>query len=158
MELCVQLSMLVVSVIAYVVFSGLDEMNGGSTVETVRFRNNYSTDEEWLLSNYRKEYSVSNLEGTLVQAASAAEVERWDVAQPPRLRIDGASHLYNFFGDTLTHLLFPDIVINPEPVNIHAPPDKVWEVLMDFAMYPKWNPFHRKVEIVERDDGRILVR
>jgi hypothetical protein len=26
-------------------------------------------------------------------------------------------------------------------VDIHATPDRVWEVLTDFAAYPEWNPF-----------------
>lgn len=30
-------------------------------------------------------------------------------------------------------------------VDIDAPPDVVWEVLVDFGSYPRWNPFTREV-------------
>jgi hypothetical protein len=36
-------------------------------------------------------------------------------------------------------------------VDIDAPPEAVWKVLMDFGSYPSWNPFIREV------DGRAEV-
>ena len=36
-------------------------------------------------------------------------------------------------------------------VDIEAPPEAVWKVLMDFDSYPSWNPFIRRV------DGRAVV-
>lgn len=37
---------------------------------------------------------------------------------------------------------------------ICLPPPQVWGVLLDFASYRHWNPFHRDVRIVEKDNGR----
>lgn len=31
-------------------------------------------------------------------------------------------------------------------INIAAPPERVWQVLADFAAYPSWNPFIEKIE------------
>ena len=31
-------------------------------------------------------------------------------------------------------------------IEINAPTDKVWEILMDFAKYPDWNPFIKSIE------------
>jgi hypothetical protein len=31
-------------------------------------------------------------------------------------------------------------------IEIHAPAERVWRVLTDFATYPEWNPFVRRVE------------
>jgi len=30
-----------------------------------------------------------------------------------------------------------------EPIDIHAPVELVWEILVDFARYPEWNPLNR---------------
>jgi len=34
----------------------------------------------------------------------------------------------------------------PIELIINASPERCWEVLLDFSSYPRWNPFHRKVE------------
>ncbi len=31
-------------------------------------------------------------------------------------------------------------------IEIQAKPSKVWQILVDFASYPEWNPFVRKIE------------
>lgn len=31
-------------------------------------------------------------------------------------------------------------------IHIQTPPDKVWDVLIDFSRYPDWNPFIRSLE------------
>jgi uncharacterized membrane protein len=30
-------------------------------------------------------------------------------------------------------------------IDVEAPAERVWEVLMDFASYPQWNPFIRNI-------------
>jgi hypothetical protein len=30
-------------------------------------------------------------------------------------------------------------------IDIHAPPERVWELLTDFGSYPQWNPFIRNI-------------
>ncbi len=40
---------------------------------------------------------------------------------------------------------------------INTSPDRVWEVLVDFAAYPEWNPFIRSIRGVPRKGERIEV-
>jgi len=42
-------------------------------------------------------------------------------------------------------------------IEISASPDQVWQVLVDFAAYPKWNPFMRRAEGELRAGGRLKV-
>ena len=48
-------------------------------------------------------------------------------------------------------------MIRPPPVEIDAPPHVVWEAFIDFDSYAEWNPFHRKVEVVEEGEGSATV-
>ncbi|HOI75459.1 MAG TPA: SRPBCC domain-containing protein [Syntrophales bacterium] len=41
--------------------------------------------------------------------------------------------------------------------NINTSPDRVWEVLMDFAAYPEWNPFIRSIRGVPRKGESLEV-
>lgn len=41
---------------------------------------------------------------------------------------------------------FP-VLLRAKPVDILAPVDAVWQVLTDFARYPEWNPFLRRVTL-----------
>ncbi len=43
-------------------------------------------------------------------------------------------------------------------IEIHAPAERVWEVLTDFASYPQWNPFIRRASGVPRTGERLKVR
>ena len=43
-------------------------------------------------------------------------------------------------------------------IDIDAPPERVWEVLTDFASFPEWNPFLRKAEGELSVGSRLKVR
>jgi len=40
-------------------------------------------------------------------------------------------------------------------IDIHAPAERVWQILTDFAAYPAWNPFVRSIE-GKADEGERL--
>ena len=42
-------------------------------------------------------------------------------------------------------------------IEIQAPPDRVWQVLTDFACYPKWNPFIRRISGLPKEGKRLRV-
>ena len=41
---------------------------------------------------------------------------------------------------------------------IDAPPDVVWEVLLEFDTYPEWNPFVRAIEGVSVEGEQLKIR
>jgi hypothetical protein len=43
-------------------------------------------------------------------------------------------------------------------IEIEAPPQRVWEVVTDFAAYPEWNPFIRRISGEAREGARLEVR
>lgn len=45
-----------------------------------------------------------------------------------------------------------------ETIDIDAPPERVWSVLTDFASYPDWNPFVRRISGDLVTGSRITVR
>ncbi len=43
-------------------------------------------------------------------------------------------------------------------IEIEAPAERVWQVLTDFAAYPEWNPFIRRVSGRPEVDEQLVVR
>lgn len=42
-------------------------------------------------------------------------------------------------------------------IEIEAAPEKIWTILLKFSEYPKWNPFIRSIEGVDRQGERLKV-
>ncbi len=43
-------------------------------------------------------------------------------------------------------------------IDIHATPERVWQVLIDFAAYPQWNPFMTRASGSARRGQRLTIR
>src|SRR5215211_8829895 len=43
-------------------------------------------------------------------------------------------------------------------IDIEAPAEKVWELLLDFTAYPTWNPFITRAEGTVQAGGRLTLR
>lgn len=43
-------------------------------------------------------------------------------------------------------------------IGIDARPDVIWEILMDFAKYPEWNPFIKSISGDAKVDSKLKVR
>ena len=43
-------------------------------------------------------------------------------------------------------------------IEINAPAERVWQVLMDFAHFPEWNPFIRSISGEAREGARLTAR
>jgi hypothetical protein len=147
---------LAVAFIAAVLVHGFRSLSGSAVRQRVRPRGAGLSDEDWLLGAEQKKHCELGLSGLLIRCSrSAAAATEWLANSPPLLASDGSYHLYGLIGPWLQ----PDIVIRPPPVVINASAATVWSVLIDFASYPEWNPFHRKVEVVEQlDVGTCALR
>lgn len=100
---------------------------------------------EWLMGSAMLGQSSFALPARRVRVRrSAAANDEWDATVPPQLAATHQSHLW--LGERLSAWIFPDIVICPTPVEIHAPASMVWEVLLDFDKYHEWNGCVRAVE------------
>lgn len=42
-------------------------------------------------------------------------------------------------------------------IRINAPPEKVWEILVDFPRFPDWNPFIRRISGKPQAGARLTV-
>jgi hypothetical protein len=42
-------------------------------------------------------------------------------------------------------------------IEIHAPVERVWSILTDFAVYPQWNPFIKSVVGVPQNGARLEI-
>jgi uncharacterized membrane protein len=42
-------------------------------------------------------------------------------------------------------------------VKIQAPAERIWQVLTDFASYPEWNPFIRRISGQPKEGTRLKV-
>jgi hypothetical protein len=43
-------------------------------------------------------------------------------------------------------------------IDIHATPERVWQILTDFAAYPQWNPFMTEASGTARQGERLAIR
>jgi hypothetical protein len=43
-------------------------------------------------------------------------------------------------------------------VDIHATPERVWQILTDFGAYPRWNPFMTRADGNARRGERLTIR
>jgi hypothetical protein len=137
------------ALLAAILAHGFRRLSGSAASQRLRPRGPGMSDEDWLMGPEQKKRCELCLPGLLVRCSrSAAAKTEWLANIPPLLASDGPGHLWGLIGPWLQ----PDIVIRPPPVVIDASPATVWSVLIDFASYPEWNPFHRKVEVVEQLD------
>jgi hypothetical protein len=43
-------------------------------------------------------------------------------------------------------------------IEVNATPERIWEILTDFASYPEWNPFIRMIRGNPRAGERLIIR
>ena len=43
-------------------------------------------------------------------------------------------------------------------IEIAAPPERVWRILVEFSQFPEWNPFIREAKGEIKEGGRLRVR
>jgi hypothetical protein len=145
------LATLLAAALALVVLQGFRSLAGAAASQRPRRRAPGASPEDWLLGPALRSQAALGLPGLAIRCGgSAAAVSEWSADEPPPLSADGPSHLWGLLPRRGP---FADIVIRPEPVEIAAPVSAVWDAFLDFDRYALWNPFHRKVEIVEEGEG-----
>ena len=145
------LAALVLAVLAVVVARGFRSLAGSASTQRLRPRKPGESPEDWLLGAGVRAKASQGLPGLQIRCGgSAAALSEWNADEPPPLSTGGASHLWGLLPRLWP---FSDIVIRPKPVKISASIDDVWDAFLDFDSYSEWNPFHKKVEIVEEGDG-----
>lgn len=150
---------------AAVVHQGFKALSGAAGRQRLRPRPAGATAEAWLLGPSHAAAAAggasddARLRGLQIRCGrSAAAVSAWSADEPPPLSVDGPSHLWGLLPRAWP---FSDIVIRPAPIQIDAPIELVWDAFLAFDRYSDWNPFHRKVEIVEEgssSDVTVAVR
>lgn len=145
------LAALLLTAVAVVVARGFRSLAGSTSTQRPRPRKHGESAEAWLLGPGVRANAAQGLPGLQIRCSgSAAAVSEWSADEPPPLSTAGASHLWGCLPRCWP---FSDIVIRPKPVEISAPVGVVWDAFLDFDRYSEWNPFHRKVEVVEEGEG-----
>lgn len=154
------------AVITLIIFYQLQTKLKNPKKHRKRERKLYKSVETWLLSKRQLQrinnplpVSVENSPQSSrqdfeVNLTSPAAKQKWDYRFPPKLKTGGKNHLWNFLGTTLTDFLFSDAIVSIPSTRIFAPIEEVWETFIDFESYPKWNPFHSQIDVVEIEDKK----
>eukprot|EP00516_Mucochytrium_quahogii_P001339 CAMPEP_0203762182 /NCGR_PEP_ID=MMETSP0098-20131031/15123_1 /ASSEMBLY_ACC=CAM_ASM_000208 /TAXON_ID=96639 /ORGANISM=" , Strain NY0313808BC1" /LENGTH=215 /DNA_ID=CAMNT_0050656495 /DNA_START=136 /DNA_END=783 /DNA_ORIENTATION=+ len=99
--------------------------------------------EEWLLCPKQRLDNETELEGSKVKIGRPSSLrdgqDCFDIQQPPELAC-------------FPFKVFEQLVVRPEPVTIRATAKHVWDVMMDFESYSKWNRFQTKVQVICKDE------
>ena len=133
------------ALVAVVIQQGLAALSGAAGKQRLRPRPAGATPEQWLLGPRHAAATAAAGTGTASHprlpglqvscGPSAAAVSAWSADEPPPLSAEGPSHLWGLLPRTWP---FSDIVIRPEPVEISAPVEVVWEAVLDFDAYSEW--------------------
>jgi len=139
---------------------GLRRLSGKKSAFKKRAHEKSQSMDDWLLGSAQKQHCMFYEDKSLVVHCSRSSASSivWDASLPPVLVADGVSHLYGIMGLFLTKVLLGDIIIRPEPTDIPAPASVVWDVVTDFDKYEEWNPFQKRVEVVESHEGFVCIR
>lgn len=147
------------ALLALLIFDGFRRLQGTTSLLKLRRRQPDQSVGKWLLGDLQVRRIQTGLPGLQISCnKSSAAVQNWTADTPPPLLADGVSHLYGLLGPSLTATIFPDICVRPSPVDIAAPVEVVWDVLLDFEAYGQWNPFHSRVDVVEQEDGAVALQ
>ncbi len=129
---------LVIGLVVFAIVDGFKRLAGGKP--KLRIRQAGQSLSDFLLGPAMRARITQGLAGMRVRMErSPSALDEWSLDVAPPLAADGLSHLW--LGSALSRVVFPDIVIRPDPVEIRAPPSEVWEVFLDFDSYGEWNGY-----------------